>query len=239
MTKVQRGHSPIAPQTPSPKRRAEAPPLKKTVASERKRQNKFDESSSYESEPEDQRPRQTSLPPSPLPRRDKFDSDSGDDRPSPRTNLSKPKAKPGRRPLVSDDDDSFDEPRRIKSRRDRVIETPDQARYRYEDGLGRGPSPLAKSGKRGKIRPITSLDLNAETDDIPILDKKTSPRRSAASDEADSTSRRASRDAIDPNPVDWAFPLRFVPRPTDIDQIVSDLNEKYSIVRLLTYVKNS
>lgn len=200
---------------------------KKPPASERKRTSKFDESSSYSEEEPPPRPRQGSLP-----RRQ--------DDPS-KFRLPKSRPKPVRRGLASEDEEeSVEDHYRAQSRRDRVISTPD-AQRRCDDDIVPARSPLGRqSGPSYRIRPVTSLDLNAETDDIPIIEKKQSPRRAAASDDSDTAGgRRSSRDVIDPSPVEWSFPLRYVPRPTDTDQIVSDLNEKYSIVRLLTYVKNS
>ena len=46
-------------------------------------------------------------------------------------------------------------------------------------------------------------------------------------------------DDVRPKPPDWSYPLRYIPKPTDVEQLVSDLNEKYSVAALLSFVKNS
>ncbi|OHT13374.1 hypothetical protein TRFO_16464 [Tritrichomonas foetus] len=46
-------------------------------------------------------------------------------------------------------------------------------------------------------------------------------------------------DFAPPRPADWSFPLYYVPAPTDTDQIIQDLNEKYSVGALLTYMSNA
>lgn len=42
-----------------------------------------------------------------------------------------------------------------------------------------------------------------------------------------------------PKPPDWSYPLRFIPPPSDSKQIIEELNEKYSVGSLLTYMKKS
>ena len=46
-------------------------------------------------------------------------------------------------------------------------------------------------------------------------------------------------DDFEPKDPDWSFPLRYVPRPADTEQIVRDFGDKYSLGSLLIVVKRS
>jgi hypothetical protein len=47
------------------------------------------------------------------------------------------------------------------------------------------------------------------------------------------------RPDVVPGQVDWEFPLRYIPKPPDVDQILANLDGKYSVSSLLALVKNS
>jgi hypothetical protein len=50
---------------------------------------------------------------------------------------------------------------------------------------------------------------------------------------------RRSVEEEEEDAAEWAFPLRYVPEPADVEQIISDLNQRFSVSKLLRVIKEA
>ena len=93
-----------------------------------------------------------------------------------------------------------------------------------------------------KQRPPPSLGSSDEEIMKRINKNKKDKLQMIENDEYESYSSSFHESDIDDNQIkspDWSFPLNYVPTPNDNAQIIQDLNEKYSVGSLLTYMKNA
>ena len=101
------------------------------------------------------------------------------------------------------------------------------------------------------IFPVSKSRNSSDDDDmdpLPNMGRKgrkvkqmRAPEMKGTFDESSSSDYNEEEDMGDfePQDPDWSFPLRYVPRPPDTEQIIRDFGEKYSLSSLLTVVKRS
>jgi hypothetical protein len=107
------------------------------------------------------------------------------------------------------------------AKHDRVDSDDERPKKRVNDER---PGPYQKDGKKKTDRE------NAEASDDG-LPRRANSRREVPSEEEEEHSDNAEGS-------DWEFPLRYVPRPHDVDDIVKQLDERYSLEELLRYIKS-
>lgn len=139
--------------------------------------------------------------------------------------------------ITSDSDPDLN-PRKKSSKTKRAINkfADDQEYPNYIE------EPKFKNPKQKRVipepvhqRPPPELDSSYDNQIEPPFSKKSKIEKNFYhSDDND----KNDDDIIEPKPPQWDFPLYYIPDPNDCDQIVGELNEKFSVANLLTYMIN-
>jgi hypothetical protein len=152
--------------------------------------------------------------------------------------------------LKGRDDSSEDEPRH-KAKPSRKGGKTRSRDYSDDDRARRREPDRGKKGK--KVRQDSDSDERPAPKRTSAVAKGRRPAVDVGYDDYDDSQRKAvrrededrgkgaQRDSSGDEGAtqsDWTFPLKYVPRPADIDQVIRELEDRFSVENLLQFIRN-